>query len=315
MPQSASEVEQPDRRPRDRYVDEVCPALRGSLLHAIDHGRHPHKTRVLLAVLYLTAGWSRCSDWVYAGQIAGLVKIPGDAGERKTRAFLREIANEGTIEWDGARGRARRSRIGLRATSVPNRPLLGVVPESENRPSRGSERDRLTVGKPAVSRAPTEGFRGVQDQADQRGVSRAREGRDLAALPHENSMEAPDELAAGILAGVARRRQALEMHGPLARLLALLPDADENTPKTLHAFFDPLGDDAVEVAIRELESYGSEVRRPSAYVVGIAKRLGSRQRSRGRRSGAEDLARIREEDAEAWERIEAATRAEDGGAS
>lgn len=149
----------------------------------------------------------------------------------------------------------------------------------------------------------------VQALADQRGVSRAREGRGLAALLEDEQRKDPpaDDLAASVKAGVARRYAALETDGPIGRLLALLHDADENTPATLHALFDPLGERAVEFAIRELESYGTEIRRPSAYAVGIAKRLATSERRRGRfgrlrRSGQDDLRRFTE-DEEQWERM------------
>lgn len=74
-------------------------------------------------------------------------------------------------------------------------------------------------------------------------------------------------------AGVAKRQAALATHGPLARLLEILPDADENTPAVLHAAFDSLGDGAIEHARRELLELAGDVRKPSAYAVGIAKRM------------------------------------------
>jgi hypothetical protein len=115
----------------------------------------------------------------------------------------------------------------------------------------------------------------VQDQQppDQRGPSRARY-ESVAALPDHGFSETPlEELAAQVTEGVARRQAALATHGPLARLLEILPDADENTPAVLHAAFDPLGPAAIEHARREIVDLAGDVRRPSAYAVGIAKRL------------------------------------------
>lgn len=108
----------------------------------------------------------------------------------------------------------------------------------------------------------------AQDPPDQRDLSRPRE---LAALPDEISEESP--LGLSVLAGVERRQEALSSHGPLARLLEVLPDADERTPATLHAFYDPLGPTAIEHARAEILSLAGELRSPAAYAVGIAKRL------------------------------------------
>lgn len=110
----------------------------------------------------------------------------------------------------------------------------------------------------------------VQEPPEQRGLSRprAREGASLAALPDHESGKDP---LASIVAGVAKRRDALRTHGPLSRLLEMLHDADESTPAVLHALFDPLGPAAIEHARQEILAYGP--RQPSRYAVGIAKKL------------------------------------------
>lgn len=112
-----------------------------------------------------------------------------------------------------------------------------------------------------------------QDPSDQRGLSRARareSGR--AALPGFQISEEPlDEISREIVEAVERRKEALSSHGPLARLLEVLPDADDRTPSVLHALFDGLGAAAIEHARREILEVGP--RRPAAYAVGIAKRL------------------------------------------
>lgn len=99
----------------------------------------------------------------------------------------------------------------------------------------------------------------------------ARETLGAALQDQDLAGKAGDDLAARILEGVERRTEALESHGPLASLLAVLPDADENTPRVLHALFDPLGVDAIAIARREIESFGP--RRPTAYAVRIGQRL------------------------------------------
>ena len=108
-----------------------------------------------------------------------------------------------------------------------------------------------------------------QDLPDQRGLSRARaRGADPAALLETSSSGTPLD---GIAQAVEMRRTALATHGPLARLLAVLPDADRNTPAVLHALFDPLGERAIDVAVREILDY--QPRQPSRYAVGIGKRM------------------------------------------
>jgi hypothetical protein len=102
-------------------------------------------------------------------------------------------------------------------------------------------------------------------------VRRARERPSVAALQDQISQRNPGRIAAGILEGVARRKDALATHGPLGRLLEVLPDADENTPAVLHSVFDGLG--LRRSSTRAARSSTSAPRKPSAYAVGIGRRL------------------------------------------
>lgn len=136
--------------------------------------------------------------------------------------------------------------------------------------------------------------------ADQRQVSRARaEEENPAALPDESDFGGNlEDPLAGVVAAVERRRSALGTHGPLARLLEVLPDADAQTPRVLHALFDPLGEAAIELAREEILMYGDEVRRPAAYAVGIGRRLaeeGAGVAAKRRRRGARLFASLRDE--------------------
>lgn len=162
---------------------------------------------------------------------------------------------------------------------------------------------------PATSRQPpgleVQAEAQVQEPpADQRQVSRARADRENpAALLGESDSGGEDPLA-GIAARVEARRAALGSHGPLARLLEVLPDADAQTPAVLHSLFDPLGEMAIELAREEILLYGDEVRRPAAYAVGIGQRLAEQAagvpESR-RRRGARVFASLRDERAELLE--------------
>jgi hypothetical protein len=131
--------------------------------------------------------------------------------------------------------------------------------------------DADSGGNPAEVRTQAEAEVQDQEPSDQRGLSRAR-GTDAAGLLDSDFSGKPvDDLASGILEGVARRRAALDTHGSLGRLLEVLPDADDRTPAVLHSVFDGLPPEAIEHARREILDVGP--RRPSAYAVGIGHRL------------------------------------------
>jgi hypothetical protein len=127
---------------------------------------------------------------------------------------------------------------------------------------------------PAEVRTQAEAEVQVQEPPEQRGLSRARETSPAALQESDFSEKPVDDLAAGILEGVARRKDALGTHGALGRLLEVLPDADAHTPAVLHSVFDGLAPEAIEHARREILEVGP--RRPSAYAVGIGRRLAGR---------------------------------------
>lgn len=151
---------------------------------------------------------------------------------------------------------------------------------------------------PEPLRSEAEGEVQVQEQPpDQRGPSRARARATspAALLGEPNPVETPGTLGE-VVAAVARRREALASHGPLARLLEVLSDADAQTPRVLHELFDPLGEAAIELARKEILDYGPAIRNPSAYAVGIARRLAGGEKPR--RRGARSFASLADERAE-----------------
>ena len=120
----------------------------------------------------------------------------------------------------------------------------------------------------------------VQVQHSRAAASVARARKEDPALPDLTTEQHP---LADVAAKVAERQAELAKHGTLARLLEVLPDADENTPQVLHTLFDPLGENAIEHARREILDLGDTVRRPAAYAVGIARRIASgKKRTHGR---------------------------------
>lgn len=182
------------------------------------------------------------------------------------------------------------------AVSGPTGERLFPVPDT---PAAASDDADSRLLREQV-RSEAEGQDQVKElPADQRRLSRARaeEENPAALLGESESGEKPQSPLADVVAAVARRKDALASHGPLARLLEVLPDADEQTPKVLHALFDPLGEAAIEAARAEIEIYGAEIRRPAAYAVGIGRRMASGAEKRKRR-GARSFASLRDERAE-----------------
>src|SRR4051794_9104595 len=95
----------PIQATRDQYTD-VGRAFRASIASALEHVRH-RETRVLLAVYWLTASYSRLTDRVYLAQIADVARIPGDNegnGYRHTRRALSALHQAGVVFWQGTRG-------------------------------------------------------------------------------------------------------------------------------------------------------------------------------------------------------------------
>lgn len=114
----------------------------------------------------------------------------------------------------------------------------------------------------------------VQQPPEQRhSVARAREATGAALPDHTKVEPTSDDFAAQVEQRVERRERGFATHGPLGRLLEVLPDADPNTPKVLREVFDPLGPAAIEHARREILELGSSVRKPSAYALGIGRRF------------------------------------------
>lgn len=156
---------------------------------------------------------------------------------------------------------------------------LGIVESAVSR-------DQLTLpdadsGRPPGPEVEVEVEVQAQELPEQRGLSRAREADrepSPAALQESTSSGTPrDGLEREIVQAVERRKQALSTHEPLARLLEVLPDADEQTPAVLHSVFDRLGQAAIEHARREVLEMAP--RRPSAYALRIGQRLAGAERS------------------------------------
>ena len=138
-------------RPRDAYAD-VGAALRASIVQAIAEGGLNRLSRVYLAVLYLTASYSRLREpRVYVAQIADIACVD----ETVARKELNRLHRLGVLNWTPSRGRGKASAVGLPGSDLKNRPLLTRF-SSENLSDRGRKTGSLSTEKPVRSDPPTE---------------------------------------------------------------------------------------------------------------------------------------------------------------
>lgn len=129
---------------RQKYAD-VGAALRASIAAAIADKGINRRSKVLLAVLYFTASYSRTGDRVYLDQLAEVARLPGDRDGRELRRHLHALHQAGIIEWRGSRGGHAPSWVGLRGADR-SRPLVNPVdvPPKQggvDRPLPGFERE------------------------------------------------------------------------------------------------------------------------------------------------------------------------------
>jgi hypothetical protein len=281
---------------RDGRMDGLPVAVRGTIV-PYRARRHPHQWTDELVESYIVE-WTRTLD--IDGHQRPLVKW-GCIGGVWVLEFLGFAQNQ-TLRYD----REAPSRF----PALPDDLLSPIVPravaattDADPDPDPGPDAalgpvgerlfadDRPLRAPAATARAaalgPTPELLRTQAEAEGEGegeqssaepFARAREATP-AALPDSDPGKPPAadgpspgrNLGCEVVAGVERRHAALASHGALARLLEVLPDADANTPGTLHALFDSLGPAAIEHARQEV--LAMDPRRPSAYAVGIAKRL------------------------------------------
>jgi hypothetical protein len=102
----------PVRADRDPFAD-VGRELRRSIERAIAAGGLNRLARVYLAIVYLTAAYSRFGDRVFVAQIAEVAQIAGDSDYRHLRRELAKLARHGVISWEAGRGRGKSSWVGL----------------------------------------------------------------------------------------------------------------------------------------------------------------------------------------------------------
>ena len=117
----------------------------------------PHrKTRVFLAIVYLTVTFSKVGDRVYVAQIAAVARIPGDGDEyRHTRRAIAELKKDGVITWEPVRGRHKQSWVSLNVDGK-TRPLLAALPGGKPGQMDSRNLARCDTENPASSGPPTE---------------------------------------------------------------------------------------------------------------------------------------------------------------
>jgi hypothetical protein len=149
------------RETRDQYA-VVGTAMRASIERAIAAGGLNRLARVYLAVLYLTASYSRLTDRVFVAQIAVVARIAGDVDERHTRRALSKLARLGVIGWEPSRGRKSASWVSL-TPSAARRPLMAALPggkPGQNWPGENPAR----TGPPPEEDQHREGTAAEQEQ-------------------------------------------------------------------------------------------------------------------------------------------------------
>jgi hypothetical protein len=103
--------------------------------------------RVLGRVLALTATYSKLTDDVYVAEVAAETLGASEDAYRRTLAILRKLRAEGIIEFEGSRGRGKRSRIGLPAVQEKGGESYPLLLEEEgvgSHPKKGVESDPPT---------------------------------------------------------------------------------------------------------------------------------------------------------------------------
>jgi hypothetical protein len=146
--------------------------MRSSMARATEAKLNGTESRVHLAVLSLTGTWSRLSDYCYTEQIATLSGVR----PKTTREILGKLGRLGVIVYSPARGRHRRSLIGLPldAEKAPGSEALSDPPEKapESGALSGEKAPGSGAEKTPGSEAPTEKHPRSKQQA---AASRSRD--------------------------------------------------------------------------------------------------------------------------------------------
>jgi hypothetical protein len=166
--------------------------MRVSMAMATDAKLNGTEWRVYAAVLTLTGTWSKLSDYCYTEQVAALANVP----PKKTREILGKLGRLRIIVYRPARGRHRRSLIGLPfgEEKAPESEALSSTqekaPESEalsaekapgsdakNAPESEAPTEKASEEKAAAAVSPGSGdephaFTSLMDGIDLRGAAR-----------------------------------------------------------------------------------------------------------------------------------------------
>jgi hypothetical protein len=160
-PWAAGAARSNDQRQSRAAYALVGTAARESIARTISWAaEHPHQKqvsrnmRVLLAVHFLTACYSRVSDRVYVAQVATVAQLDEDRAQ-KALSFWHRL---GVIEWQGSKGRGRASCVSLPNGGEKTRPLLAVVATENPASSVGKTRSVLTPKTRPVLAPPTEKY-------------------------------------------------------------------------------------------------------------------------------------------------------------
>lgn len=131
------------RPPRDNFAEQVGPAMRACIEQAFREDLVRGRGRVLLAVMYLTASYSRVGDRLYVAQIAGVAQLE----ESYVRRILREYDDRGVLEYHGGLGQGARSWVSLRPTEHRLQPLMKPVSMPTETGLRGTGKGTGEIAK------------------------------------------------------------------------------------------------------------------------------------------------------------------------
>jgi hypothetical protein len=215
----------------------VGAAMRQAIARANGAELSPGLQRTLLAVLHLTASWSKLSDPVYVGEVAQLAGL----GDRQTRKSLTRLSALGVIVWVPRRGHGVRSLVGLPLADETGTHGVPLSPGAVTDDKAALQEARFASKKPALSYEET-GTLGPTNRHCRSAEDREAE-KTLTEEEHSHSC-----------AETADAAPRPDGDDALRELVATLDHADDKTYATLRRHFGHLPADSFASAARAVEN-------------------------------------------------------------
>lgn len=108
-------------QPQRESCETVGASMRAAVVAATSNRLTDIQHRVLLAILVLTASWTKLEDTTCVAEIARLAGLNPDKNgdQRSVRRALAKLVELGCIDWEPARGRGGRSTLRLLGPTTP----------------------------------------------------------------------------------------------------------------------------------------------------------------------------------------------------